>query len=118
MVTLLMISITEPNQALRQAGLKRIAQGQVHRWRGTAAIALDELVDFAHHDLLDVAAAGKGLAHARGIHIELDGRRAPRQHVALEVRRNIERKGIKPRIHADIDLGQRHGRVGGMNCGG
>jgi len=88
MVTLLMISISEPNQACVRAWLKRmriaISTG------GVAPQTLDEFVDFTHHDLLDVAAAGERLAHARGVHIELDGGCASGQHVALEVGRDIE----------------------------
>ena len=52
--------------------------------------------DLVQHHRLDVAAAGKGLRHARGVHIKLDGRRPAGQHVALKIRWNVQRKGVVP----------------------
>ena len=67
---------------------------------------LDEFGDLARDHLLDVGTAGKGLAHARGVHVELDRRRFASQHIALEIRRNIKGEGIFSGIQARVDLGQ------------
>ena len=82
MVTLLMISISAPNQDCSGLGLTR-AQRQIHRRCNAAAVALDELVDLAQHPLLDVATAGERLAQARGIDVEQDRRRLADQNVTL-----------------------------------
>ena len=70
-------------------------------------MTLDEFVDFAGDDLLDVAVAGEGLAHERGIDIELDRRYAPGQHIALESRRDVQHEGVVAPVHAGVDLCQR-----------
>jgi len=68
---------------LLQVGGEALAQRQIHRRCDAAAVALDELVDLAQHHLLDVATAGKRLAHARGIDVEMDRRRLTGQHGTL-----------------------------------
>ncbi len=100
----LMICTTEPNQALSRAGLKRARNARSTGWRVGAAVTLDELIDFAGEDLLYIATAGEGLAHAGGVDIELHGRRSPRQHVALEVGRNDQSEGVQPRVHARVHV--------------
>jgi hypothetical protein len=74
--------------------LKRARNARSTGGAALPAVALDELVDLAHHHLLDVAAAGEGLGHARGVNVELDRRRLAGQHVALEIRRNIQHEGV------------------------
>ena len=89
---------------LVERGVEAGAQCQIHGWRVGAAVTLDELIDFAGEDLLDIATAGEGLAHAGGVDIELHGRRSPRQHVALEVGRNDQSEGVQPRVHARVHV--------------
>ena len=60
---------------LGQVGVEAHAYRQAHRRLGAGAVAACELVDLVGDDLLDVVAAGEGLAHAGGVHIELDLRR-------------------------------------------
>lgn len=75
------------------------------RGHGRHPVAHGVAVDLGHDDGLDVAAAGESLGHAGGIDVELDGRAAPRQHVALEVRRDVEREGVHLGIHARVHFG-------------
>ncbi len=71
MVTLLMICITPPNHILLSEGLKRARTSSATGGAGRRAVALHEFVDLGQHNLLDIAVAREGLAHARGIHIQL-----------------------------------------------
>ena len=82
MVTLLMISISAPNQDCSRLGVK-CAQRQIHLRCDAAAVAPDELVDLAQDHLLDLATAGERLAYTCGIDVELDRRRLTGQHVTL-----------------------------------
>src|SRR5690606_12429922 len=43
-------------------------------------------------------------AHASRVDIELNGWTAPCQYVSLEIRRNVDGEGVKPRIHARVHL--------------
>jgi hypothetical protein len=67
-------------------------RSQLHRQ--PAPGGAHELVDLVGDDLLDVAIAGEGLAHARGVHIELHRRALAGQHVALEVGRDVQHEGV------------------------
>jgi hypothetical protein len=67
--------VQAPNQ-LSQRRVEARAHGQLHRRGRADALALDELVHLGQHDLLHIAAAGEGLAHARGVDVELQLRRA------------------------------------------
>lgn len=79
----------------------------------SSARAIPETLHLAEHHLLDVAAAAEGLAHARGVHVQLHGGRAAGQHIALEVGRNVEHEGVIAGVHAGVHLAARdHGRLG------
>jgi hypothetical protein len=80
------------------------AQGQVHRHRSRASIAIEEFIDFVGHDGLDIASAGKSLRHASRVDIELDARRFASQKVALKVWWNIESECIETGVHAAVHL--------------
>jgi hypothetical protein len=71
---------------------------------GAGAVTLGEFTQFAHHDLLDVAAAAEGLAHAGGVHVELHLGRTSGQQVALEVVRDDHCEGEVARVHALVHL--------------
>jgi hypothetical protein len=119
MVTLLIISISEPNQA-RWSACRVEAHAQRARSTGgtcTAAVALDEFGHLAHHDLLDVAAAGEGLAHARGVHIELDAPARARPARRAGSSAGCPARRCSARHPARIHLGQGDA-PGGMKAGG
>jgi O-acetyl-ADP-ribose deacetylase (regulator of RNase III) len=105
MVIVLMTSLTDAEPALVQLRIEAGTQGQLDRQRLDLAVAAGELADLGLDDRLDVAAAGERLGHAGGVDVELDRRRAARQHVALEVRRDVEGEGVEPGIHARVHLG-------------
>ncbi|MPM50741.1 hypothetical protein SDC9_97484 [bioreactor metagenome] len=98
---------------LVQSRVEAGAQLQVHGQCAASPVTLHELVDFGQHDLLHVSAAGERLAHARGIHVQLQFGLSAGQHIALEVGRNGQREGeiacIQPGIHmAEIHHLRRH----------
>src|SRR5664280_446198 len=68
-------------------------------------MALQESTYLTADDDLDVTAAGKSLAHAGGVYIELHYRIAARQHIALKTGRNSKGKSIKSGVHPGIRLG-------------
>ena len=74
---------------------------------------MDKIIDLAQCNLLNVAAAGKGLTHAGRVNVELDCRGPAGQHVALKVRRYVQHEAIFAGIHARIHFGQRdvRGRI-------
>ena len=67
---------------------------------------MEEIGHLAGNDALDIAAAGEGLPYARRVDVELNfiPAAATIQHVALEVRRDIEGEGVGPLVHAAIHL--------------
>jgi hypothetical protein len=65
---------------------------------------LGEFVDLALHDLLHVAAAREGLAHACGVHVQLQRGRAATQHVALQARGDAQHEGVAAGVHAGVHL--------------
>ncbi|MCY1235322.1 hypothetical protein D9M72_479340 [compost metagenome] len=93
--------------ALVELRIEAGTQNQIDRQFLLAAVSVKEARDLAGDDLLDVAVAGKGLAHARRIDIELDGRRATGQQIRLEIRRDIERERIQPLVHAAVHFRRR-----------
>ncbi|CAK9134794.1 unnamed protein product, partial [Ilex paraguariensis] len=89
---------------LVQRGIEARAHHQVHGQGGGAPKAPHELADLGRDDLLHIAVAREGLAHARGVHVQLQLGRAARQHVALEVGRDVEHEGVGARVHARVHL--------------
>lgn len=69
------------------------------------AMVLDEGRDLAVGDDMDITVAEEGLRHTRGVNVDLDRRLAPGQHVALEIGRDVENKGVEAYIHAGVGGG-------------
>ncbi|CAM2150335.1 hypothetical protein PT2222_230056 [Paraburkholderia tropica] len=86
--------------------------GEIDGQFGRRAIAVHELRGFVVDHLLDVAAAGERLAHARGVDVELHFGCASGEHVALQIGRNVQHEGVIARVHAAVGLRGRdhHGR--------
>ena len=104
-VTWLTTSMTAPNQDLLSSGLKRALRTRSTGSVAAAAITLCESVDLSSNYGMDIATTSERLTHTGRIHVELDRRTPPRQDVALEVGRNVQREGVKPCIHPCIHLG-------------
>lgn len=103
MVTLLMISMTAPNQLCASVGLNRTRSASSTRDRRARTRAFHEFGNFALHDLLDVAAARESLAHPRSVNVELQAGLASRKYVSLKIGRDVESEriapGIQPLVH-------------------
>ena len=89
---------------LFQVRVKAHSYRQLYRQHAVVPIAGNEAVYFAANNILDIAVAGKGLAHARGVDVDLHFRLAAGQHIALEVRRNIDGESVAPGIQAGVHL--------------
>jgi hypothetical protein len=95
---------------LLQGRVEAHPRHEIDRRRCAAPAALNELRHLTDDDLLRVAAAREGLAHARRIHVELDFRTSVAQDVALKVNGNDECKSELAAIHARIDPIERYHR--------
>ena len=97
MVTMLMISMSEPNHDCWRLGLNCIRRASSTGVRGLAD-AGDELVHLGLHDLLDIPVAGERLVIR--VASTLSWTAGARQHVALEVGRmfstNVKRPASSP----------------------
>ena len=93
-----------PNQNSLEIGIEHGAQREIDGQRGRRAIPAEEIGHLAGNDGLDVTAAGEGLSYARRIDVELNfiGATAAIEHVALEVRRDVEGEGVGSLVHAAI----------------
>ncbi|HTN67592.1 MAG TPA: hypothetical protein VL051_15570 [Burkholderiaceae bacterium] len=83
---------------------------------GVAPITVQEGLDFAADDRLDIGGVGEGLVHLRGVDVRLHARLAACQQVALEAGRDVEREGERP-TSMPASICCRLITSGGMNCG-
>jgi len=61
--------------------------------------AVDKILDLGHDDLLRIAGAKAGLDHGGGIDVDLDGRFAAAENIALEVRRDVDDERVSAGVH-------------------
>ena len=66
--------------------------------------AVYKRVDFIRHDLLDIAAPGERLRHARRIDVQLKFRTVSGQHVLLEIVWNHQYERVVAAVHARVDF--------------
>ena len=84
---------------------RRIKAHPYHKVHGRDIVGsnpLEKSGDFPQDNLLNVAGAGKRLAHARRVDIELDVGRLACQHITLEVWWNIQGKSNSAFVHAGV----------------
>ena len=105
MVMLLMICDHRVEPGRHQVGIE-LARVTTSRTAGgvLGAARLRNVCTSCAMMLCDIAGAAPGLAHRRGIHVELDRRCAAGHHVGLEARRNVDHEGVAAGVHGGVDL--------------
>ena len=86
----------------RQSRVEPGAHGQINGRRRHRPVALHKLGHLQLHDLLHRAVGGKGLHHARGVHVELHARHLACQHIALEVGRYVQHQRVAACVQAGV----------------
>ena len=104
MLTLLMMPMTLVNQAVMTFGLymMRTSRSTGDRWQTLRM--RKKILDFGHDDLLRIAGAEAALHHHGRVHVDLKLRISAAEYVALEVRRNVDYKGIFADVHQRNDI--------------
>ena len=67
--------------------------------RGNAFRVRQKILDFGHDDLLRIVGAEAALHHHGCVDVDLKRRISAAQHVALEVRGNVDHKGVFADVH-------------------
>ena len=94
-----------PEPRLGQVRIEAVARHDLDRLRSGGIVPVHERTDFVHDDLLDVAAAGERLRHARGVDVELDLRPVAGKDVLLEIVGDDQHERVFAVVHFRIDLG-------------
>ena len=97
MVMLLMTAITLVNQAVVRFGLKAMLHIEIYRRQRHPLGMGEEIGDLGGDDLLGIAGAEPGLHHRGRIDVDLQPGLLSGQHIAFEIRRDIDHEGITSR---------------------
>ena len=87
-----------------QIRVKAHTHFQRHRRLIVVTVTRHKAVHLAADDILDIAVAGKGLAHPRGIDVNLYIRLPTGQHITLKIRWNVHGEGVAPGVQSGIHL--------------
>ena len=99
-----------PEPRLRQIRIEAVALHNLHGC-GCAAVPRQERGNLPLDDLLDIPAPGERLRHARGVDVQLNCGRTPRQDILLEAVRYHDDERIRSVVHQRVDL-----RTGNLFC--
>ena len=105
--------MTLVNHAVVTFGLKAMRTARLTGGGWRALRPRQEVGDLGRDDLLRIAGAEARLHHRRRIDIDLHRGLAAAEHIALEIRRDIEHERVLPGVHQrnDVALGDRPRRA-------